>query len=395
MDKPFIDATHNVSPDAGRSSGELTGRRSKEVEEPSIEKNHIFCTTPIFHHMLRIERKRTERSRTPFLLLLIDFSELQSGKRNIKFINEMKEILISCSRETDISGWYEEDKVMGAIFTEMATVNESSIECILRNLHDRISKALDPELVKKIKVSFHVFPEQNGSSGINDGLFNINLYPDLSKPGTSRQAKSPVKKLMDMFGSLFALVCLSPLLLIIAAAIKYTSEGPVFFKQERMGLNGGTFTFLKFRSMYTDCDSERHKEYIKKYIGEGKDGNDAPGVYKICNDPRITPLGRFLRKTSLDELPQFINVLKGDMSLVGPRPPIPYEIELYDIWHRRRLLSVKPGITGLWQVTGRSSTTFDEMVRLDLRYINSWSLWLDIKLLFKTPWVILTGKGGY
>ncbi len=399
MNEPFIDAADKLNSNDNKSSGGLPNRQSKEITEPFIEKNHIFCTTPIFHHMLRIERKRTERSRKPFLLLLIDISELQSGKRKgqipDKIKNKMKGVLISCSRETDISGWYEENKVMGAIYTEMASVNESSIESILRNLHDRISKTIDAELIKKIKVSFHVFPEQNGSSIINNGLFNITLYPDLSKPGTSRQAKSPAKKLMDIFGSLFALVCLSPLLLIIAAAIKYTSEGPVFFKQDRMGLNGEIFTFLKFRSMYTDCDSDRHREYIKKYIEEGKEDKDAPGVYKICNDPRVTSLGRFLRKTSLDELPQFINVLKGDMSLVGPRPPIPYEIELYDIWHRRRLLSVKPGITGLWQVTGRSRTTFDEMVRLDLRYVNNWSLWLDIKLLLKTPWVILSGKGGY
>lgn len=395
MNKPFIDAADKLSSNDNKSSGVLLNGQSREVEEPSIEKNHIFCTTPIFHHMLRIERKRTERSRAPFLLLLIDISELQGGKRSSQLLEKMKGVLISCSRETDISGWYEENNVMGAILTEMVSVNESSIESILCNLHNRISMALDAELVKKIKVSFHVFPEHNGGSRTNDGLFNIALYPDLSKPGTSRQAISPAKKLMDILGSLFALVCLSPLLLIIAAAIKYTSDGPVFFKQERMGLNGGIFTFLKFRSMYTDCDSDRHREYIKKYIGEGKDDKDAPGVYKICNDPRVTPLGRFLRKTSLDELPQFINVMKGDMSLVGPRPPIPYEIELYDIWHRRRLLSVKPGITGLWQVTGRSSTTFDEMVRLDLRYVNEWSSWLDIKLLLKTPWVILTGKGGY
>jgi lipopolysaccharide/colanic/teichoic acid biosynthesis glycosyltransferase len=147
--------------------------------------------------------------------------------------------------------------------------------------------------------------------------------------------------------------------------------------------------------MYTNSDHNRHKDYIKKFISEGEDNGNVPGVFKLSNDPRITPIGNFLRKTSLDELPQFINVLMGDMSLVGPRPPIPYECELYDIWHRRRLLSVKPGITGLWQVTGRSSTTFDEMVRLDLKYINEWSLLLDIKLLLKTPWVILTGKGAY
>ncbi len=118
-------------------------------------------------------------------------------------------------------------------------------------------------------------------------------------------------------------------------------------------------------------------------------------VYKITNDPRITPLGRFLRKTSLDELPQFINVLKGEMSLVGPRPPIPYELENYDAWHRHRLLGKKPGITGLWQVKGRSKTTFDSMVRLDLQYIREWSLWLDVKLLLQTPLAVLRGKGAY
>jgi len=399
MNKTYVEGDEKISSNNNKPPLVLPERQSNEVGEPSIEKNHIFCTAPIFRHMLRIERKRTERSRAPFLLLLVDISGLHDGKPGSLIPDTMKEImkeiLISCSRETDISGWYEDDRIAGSILTEMISVNESAVESILCKLHDRIGKTFDAESAKKIKVSFHLFPEQNGTSRSGNGLFNSALYPDLSKPGASGQAKSQVKKVMDVLGSLFALLFLSPLFLIIAAAIKYTSDGPVFFRQERMGLNGAIFTFLKFRTMNTGCDSERHMEYIKKYIREGKDDKDAPGVYKISKDPRVTPLGRFLRKTSLDEIPQFINVLKGDMSLVGPRPPIPYEIEHYDIWHRRRLLSVRPGITGLWQVTGRSRTTFDEMVRLDLRYVNDWSLWLDIKLLLKTPWVILTGSGGY
>ncbi|HLX45879.1 MAG TPA: sugar transferase, partial [Bryobacteraceae bacterium] len=124
-------------------------------------------------------------------------------------------------------------------------------------------------------------------------------------------------------------------------------------------------------------------------------GGAQTSVYKITNDPRITTVGRFLRKTSLDELPQFLNVLRGDMSLVGPRPPIPYEVECYDIWHKRRLLAVKPGITGLWQVRGRSKTSFDEMVRLDLKYGETWSLWLDVKILLETPRAVFTGDGAY
>ena len=147
--------------------------------------------------------------------------------------------------------------------------------------------------------------------------------------------------------------------------------------------------------MYTNCDPVKHKEYITKYIGEQKNAAVEPGVFKLTNDHRVTPVGRWLRKTSLDELPQLINVLNGDMSLVGPRPPIPYECDLYDIWHRRRLLACKPGITGLWQVMGRSRTTFDEMVRLDLKYISEWSLWLDLEILLKTPRAVFSGKGAY
>ena len=369
--------------------------KSSETDtEHLTEGDYTFYNTPHFHNMLRIERKRSERSKKPFLLMLLDLTGLYKRQRDGSVYEKIKPIITSCSRETDICGWYEHNKTIGTIFTEMASIDENSIERIFSKLHTRIGETFDAEDVKRLKVSFHVFPEENKNYVINDGLFNIKLYPDLSKPSLSRQATSLLKKLMDIVGSLFALLIFSPIFMIIAAAVKLTSEGPIFFKQERMGLNGETFTFLKFRSMYTNSDPNRHKDYIKKYIGQGKEAN-SPGVYKLSNDPRITPFGNFIRKTSLDELPQFINVFKGDMSLVGPRPPIPYECELYDIWHRRRLLSVKPGITGLWQVTGRSSTNFDEMVRLDLKYINEWSLWLDVKLLLKTPWVVLTGKGGY
>jgi lipopolysaccharide/colanic/teichoic acid biosynthesis glycosyltransferase len=141
-----------------------------------------------------------------------------------------------------------------------------------------------------------------------------------------------------------------------------------------------------------NSDPAIHKEYIRNLIGN-KVGDS--GAYKIKNDPRVTPIGRFLRKSSLDELPQFINVLKGEMSLVGPRPPIPYEFESYALWHRRRILEAKPGITGLWQVDGRSRTTFDEMVRMDLRYIRNQSFWLDVKILLKTPFAVLSGDGAY
>jgi lipopolysaccharide/colanic/teichoic acid biosynthesis glycosyltransferase len=150
--------------------------------------------------------------------------------------------------------------------------------------------------------------------------------------------------------------------------------------------------------MYFQSHAKIHQDYVTEFISgdqERAQAGSQSGIYKIKDDPRVTPVGRFLRKTSLDELPQFFNVLKGEMSLVGPRPPIPYEVEKYDIWHRRRFLEVKPGITGLWQVEGRSRTRFDEMVRLDLKYAKTWSPWMDIKILLRTPKAVLRGDGAY
>jgi len=185
----------------------------------------------------------------------------------------------------------------------------------------------------------------------------------------------------------------------ISLAIKLTSKGPILFRQERVGQNGLAFTFLKFRSMKSGSDPRIHREYVKRFIaGEmdlAQNGDNQSLVYKIQEDPRVTRVGKFLRKTSLDELPQLFNVLRGDMSLVGPRPPIPYELEAYQIWHRRRVLEVKPGITGLWQVNGRSRLEFDDMVRLDLQYAKTWSFWLDIKILLQTPRAIFSGEGAY
>ena len=157
--------------------------------------------------------------------------------------------------------------------------------------------------------------------------------------------------------------------------------------------------FLKFRSMYVNNDTQVHKQYVQRLIAGKADkhpsNGNGEGVYKLTKDSRITRIGAFLRRTSLDELPQFLNVLKGEMSLVGPRPPIPYEVEAYEIWHRRRLLEAKPGITGLWQVSGRSRVKFDDMVRLDLQYARNWSPWMDIKILLRTPGAVVLGEGAH
>jgi exopolysaccharide biosynthesis polyprenyl glycosylphosphotransferase len=221
------------------------------------------------------------------------------------------------------------------------------------------------------------------------------LLGDFRTPGNKTSFSDALKRGLDVLGSLALLVILSPVMVLIAILVKATSRGPVFFRQERIGQRGKRFTMLKFRSMRPDAGNAIHKDYVTWFIKSSAEAKDAAGagVFKITNDPRITTIGRILRNTSLDEFPQFINVLRGEMSLVGPRPPLPYEVEQYKPWHLRRVLEAKPGITGLWQVTGRSRTTFDEMVRLDIRYARSVSLWTDIKILLATPKAVISGKG--
>lgn len=207
-----------------------------------------------------------------------------------------------------------------------------------------------------------------------------------------------VKRAIDVFSAVFVLVFGFPFYALIAAIIKLTSEGPVLYVQERLGQDGRPFRFYKFRTMLHNSDDGLHRDFTENFIKgklmEEEGDSETKPVYKLTRDPRVTPVGRFLRRTSLDELPQFINVLKGEMSLVGPRPPLAYEIEHYKEWHRGRL-AVKPGLTGLWQVSGRSSVPFDEMVMLDLYYIENWSLLLDLKIIMRTLPVMFFGSGAY
>jgi exopolysaccharide biosynthesis polyprenyl glycosylphosphotransferase len=240
--------------------------------------------------------------------------------------------------------------------------------------------------------------EYSSNSRMSDAItVDPSLILDLEKIGIWFDWNLVVKRLIDILGALVGIVIFSPLMLIIAAAIRITSKGPVLFRQERLGYQGRKFDFLKFRSMYMDNDENIHREFIEKLIrgdhGKINSGSEDRPYYKMKNDPRVTPLGRILRKSSLDELPQFFNILMGQMSLVGPRPPIPYELNSYKNWHRKRIIDVKPGITGLWQVKGRSKTTFEEMVRLDLQYAKKRSLWLDFKILFRTFKAVFSAKG--
>lgn len=350
-----------------------------------------------FKRMIAVERKRTERSREPFLLMLLEAGEQRSGERHGRALDRVVDAMRLSTRETDIVGWYKEGTTVGVVFTGL---NIEDRNAVLSTILARVSSALRSELTTEqfgqISLSFHFFPDQ-WESEQSGRPSNPALYPDLFSKNSGKRSLLVVKRAMDITGSAFMLVLLLPLLAVIAIMVKLTSKGPVLFKQHRVGQYGRRFTFLKFRSMRVDNDPSVHREYVTKLIAGDAErvaaSADGKGVYKLANDSRITRIGTFLRKSSLDELPQFINVLKGDMSLVGPRPPIPYELAAYQTWHRRRVLEVKPGITGLWQVTGRSSVKFDDMVRLDLRYATSWSPWLDVKILMRTPAAVI--KGAY
>lgn len=195
-----------------------------------------------------------------------------------------------------------------------------------------------------------------------------------------------LKRPFDLMVASLLLVLLLPVMLAIALMVRLDSAGPILFRQERVGAGGRRFTLYKFRTMVVNAEALKHTL-------EGL--NEAQGpLFKMKNDPRMTRVGAFLRRTSLDELPQLVNVLKGDMSMIGPRPPIPQEVECYERWHLRRL-AARPGITGLWQVNGRSNLSFDQGVHYDLDYVERCSFWLDLSILFKTLWVVYKGVGAY
>jgi len=368
------------------------GRKAESAEDREI------LSQTAFHRVISIERRRTERSRKPFLLMLLDMGDHLSSETSGKNVNKLLAALAIATRETDIPGWYEEDRVVGVMFTEICFDNrETIVSTMIARLSDILRNNLSLEQFNRVSISFHVFPEDWDQESRKPS--NPVLYPDLSKQADKKRASGALKRVMDIVGSALALILCAPMFLLIAIVVKATSKGPVFFRQRRLGQHGKPFTFLKFRSMKAGNDSSVHKEYIKKLISGNAERHQCngagDGVFKLVGDTRITRVGAFLRKTSLDELPQFINVLRGEMSLVGPRPPIPYEVENYQVWHRRRLLEAKPGITGLWQVSGRSRVTFDEMVRLDLRYARTCSPWMDIKILLRTPLAVVLGEGAH
>ncbi|MBN1578480.1 MAG: sugar transferase [Chitinispirillaceae bacterium] len=353
----------------------------------AIKDTYELYKEKYFEDLLFKERKRTERSKRPFVLIIIRINHNFQNKDDTG-LHALFGILDECFRKSDIIGWYKSRSVIGIICPE---VPGSMVEALREKVDNVVERTSPLAFRQALAVSYIRFPQNESST--TQKLSHI-VYGELKEKRLIRIGSDFCKRTMDIIIASLMLVIFLPVMLVAAIAVKLTSPGLVFFRQERVGFRGCTFTFLKFRSMYADNDNSVHKEFVINFIkARNKEMCENAGAFKIVNDRRITSVGRILRKLSIDELPQLINVLLGDMSLVGPRPPIRYEFDAYDIWHRRRVMESKPGITGFWQVHGRSSTSFENMVRMDINYSKYRNMFFDIVLLLKTPLALL--KGAY
>jgi lipopolysaccharide/colanic/teichoic acid biosynthesis glycosyltransferase len=358
--------------------------------QPAVRPQQAIIAEPAFVQMIRLERRRAERSGHFFILALVSGHGLLQEDRNL-VMGDVAAAIASTARETDMLGWYEDPAILGILMTEITKVDTSTIDLIKSKLSAALRQTLNYETYLRLNIVLRVFP--NEVDAPTDAQEMLLLYPDLQDPHDPKRQHRKLKRTIDIAGSVFGFLLFLPAFAVIAILIKLTSVGPILFCQRRVGQYGKEFTFYKFRTMYADNDPQIHREYVTRLIAGGAAIPHSTKVFKLTNDPRITPLGKILRKTSLDELPQFANVLMNQMSLVGPRPPVPYEYERYQRWHKRRILELKPGLTGLWQLKGRSRTTFDQMVRMDLKYSREESLWMDLKIILQTPAAMIFGRG--
>ena len=325
-----------------------------------------------FRAVLERERSRSERTGQIFSLVIFGFNS--GNGTGAASLARLGNDITRKIRKSDEVGWYDENRIGTILIGTSAEGAWQFIEIIKKRIVE-----VEPDLICTV----YSYPLPSIHSNVHGESSEEHQTP--SEHTAERldilfARPIPIwKRLVDFFGALLFMILLSPLFLLIALFIKIVSPGPVFYRQERIGYLGGKFTFWKFRTMHVNNDATGHKRYLCHLI-EG----DAP-MEKLDDgrDPRIIPFGKFLRYSCLDELPQLINVLRGDMSLVGPRPCLPYEAEMYLQWHTRRFDTV-PGMTGLWQVSGKNRLTFKEMIRLDIRYSRNMSLGLDAKILLLT-----------
>jgi lipopolysaccharide/colanic/teichoic acid biosynthesis glycosyltransferase len=333
------------------------------------------------------ERKRADRFEESFALVLISLT-CPSG--SVPRWGAVAEALNTQRLDTDLIGWFEQDRTIGLLRGLGNTDSGDAASALAATVRQELARCLKTRGSAGCSIHLEVYTPRH------DSIPGVLERPSDVRTQTRQWLRYGAKRALDVAGSLGLLAVLAPAFVAIAVAVKVTSRGPVFFRQQRIGEAGRPFTMLKFRTMQVNADPAIHQQYVTAFINNGAEAAvPGSGVFKIVDDPRVTSIGHFLRRSSLDELPQFWNVLVGEMSLVGPRPPLPYEVAKYKRWHRRRVLEARPGVTGLWQVTGRSRTTFDEMVRLDLRYARNPSVLTDIKILLATPRAVVTGKGAH
>lgn len=346
-----------------------------------------------FHTLIEKERSRAERTGMEFSLVCFDASGQNGAAADA--LDRLAGALAGRTRDADEVGWYA-DLCIGAL---LPGTGSKGAWMYAKDLQSKTFGAPSP-----VQCTVYTYPSLWFSSRQNgNGSGQLDLPVQGSDKGNggsagAEQTREPVenlhevvsrkiplwKRAMDILGATAGLILLSPLFLLIAVIIKIVSPGPVFFRQERVGHAGKPFTFLKFRTMHVNNDATIHRQYLSSLIS----GDQAMEKLDTDRDPRIIRFGRFFRQSCLDELPQLINVLRGEMSLVGPRPCLPYEAQEYLLWHSRRFDTV-PGMTGLWQVNGKNKTTFKEMIRFDIVYAQRISPWLDLKILLKTGPAIL------
>jgi lipopolysaccharide/colanic/teichoic acid biosynthesis glycosyltransferase len=331
------------------------------------------------------ERKRADRFEDAFVLVLISLDRRNAQPPRWE---HLVAVLSQAILDADLIGWFEHGAVLGLVRSLGPTETRVAVAAAIQQ---ELMRCLSPSHVDSCSIRLETYSPHSDS--IPPVVFDAG---DRRRKPREAPPRNAAKRLLDILGSTAFLIAFSPVFLLASALVKLTSSGPVFYRQQRVGEAGRPFQMLKFRTMHVNADPKIHQQYVENYI-QSSGASDARKnvVFKIVDDPRITPVGHFLRRSSVDEFPQFWNVLTGDMSLVGPRPPLPYEVARYKGWHRRRVLEAKPGITGVWQVTGRSRTTFDEMVRMDLRYARNPSVLTDLKILLATPRAVISGKGAH
>jgi exopolysaccharide biosynthesis polyprenyl glycosylphosphotransferase len=365
------------------------------ITRPERHRPHIL-DEELFRHILVGERRRSDRSNKPLLVMTIA-GDLPSGDASLIWRDALDAVSAQ-TRGTDVVGWLDRRATIGVVLHDVAAADAAQPRDLEIRLRREFARHFTAETVARFSIRLHVHHPFEHADAPEVEPADSAAFQEVRRSRRRQAAYDGFKRSFDIAGSLSLLILLAPLFLIIAALVKLRSPGPVLFHQERVGRKMKPFKMLKFRTMHANADPALHQQFVRQFIKSSQpagDGVTTGGVFKLTADPRITPIGHLLRKTSLDELPQFWNVLRGEMSLVGPRPALPYEVEQYQAWHTRRVIEAKPGITGLWQVGGRSRTTFDEMVRLDLRYARNRSLWTDFKILLATPGAVFSGKGAY